>query len=278
MPAFFMKEYLEVTIQTNDKEKIDLLSALLHDVGFQGFEETEVGLKAYGEKGLIALDEMEAILKNLHLSHSVSILSDQNWNSSWESNFEPVFISNKIHVKADFHPHVAGFEFCIEITPKMSFGTGHHATTRMMMQEMLDLSFNEKTVFDFGTGTGVLAILAEKLGAKKVVAIDNDEWSIENAMENFQRNNTHNISISLSNVLIQDEPFDILLANINKNVLIEHVQSMYAMLKNNGALLISGLLSEDYDDIVTFFTPLFGKVVSQKQDHNWICLRFHKGT
>lgn len=276
MPAFFMKEYLEVSIQTGDKEKIDILSAMLTNIGFQGLEETDDGLKAYGERGMIHLDQVDALLKNFQLSYSLKTLSDQNWNSSWESNFDPVFISNKIHVKADFHPQLEGFEHVIEITPKMSFGTGHHATTRMMMQEMLEISFEGKSVFDFGTGTGVLAILAEKLGAKNIVAVDNDEWSIENALENFQRNKTQHIQISLSDDPKQDTQFDILLANINKNVLIEHVQSMEAILKKNGILIISGLLSDDYDDILQVFSPFFGPVVSKKQDQNWISLSFYK--
>jgi len=272
-----MKEYLEVFVKTDDKEKSDLLSALLTSIGFQGLEETEDGLKAYGEKGMISLDQMESILKDLDLGYTLSTLEDQNWNSSWESNFEPVFILDKIHIKADFHPTVEGFEHCIEITPKMSFGTGHHATTRMMMLEMLDISFEGKKVFDFGTGTGVLAILAEKLGSNSVVAVDNDEWSIANALENFQRNNTRKIEISLSDHPFQESQFDILLANINKNVLIEHVQSMHSIVKSDGFLIISGLLSDDYEEIVSVFAPFFGSVVSQKRDQNWISLRFRKG-
>lgn len=274
MPAFFMKEYLEIEITTHDPSQSEILIAFLSDIGFQGMEETETGIKAYAAFAEVLSDQLVSLLEPMGLTFSVKRLNDQNWNSTWESNFEPVIIPGKIYIRADFHPQLDGFDHVIKITPKMSFGTGHHSTTRMMMLDMMEFDFSGKEVFDFGTGTGVLAILAKKLGAIRVTAIDNDQWSIENAKENFFRNDCDDIELHLSAQLNDIPPVDIILANINKHVLIEQAESIQKVLKKNGVLLISGLLSNDYDDISSVYSPLFGSVISRKKDKDWIALRF----
>ena len=274
LPAFFMKEYIEISIPSNDPQQLELVSAVMSEMGFHGMEETDWGIKIYAESGLVNVDEVGTTLGKMGLDFTLNTIKEQNWNASWESNFDPVIIPGKIHIRADFHPKLDGFDHSIEITPKMSFGTGHHATTKLMMEEMLGLDFKRKTVFDFGTGTGVLAILAMQLGAGFVRAIDNDEWSIENARENFERNHCQNIEISLKDHLKDEPSFDILLANINKHVLVEQAKAMRSILKPGGTLLLSGLLSEDYEDITRVFSPFFGEKVSRKEEKNWIVLRF----
>jgi ribosomal protein L11 methyltransferase len=276
MPAFFMKEYLEIEIPTGDLNQSEILIAFLSDIGFQGMEETATGIKAYAEFAEVSLEQLASLLEPMGLTFTVERLREQNWNSTWESNFEPVIIPGKICIRADFHPILEGFEHVIEITPKMSFGTGHHSTTRMMMLDMMEFDFSGKEVFDFGTGTGVLAILAKKLGASRVIAIDNDQWSIENAKENFLRNDCDDIELHLSAQLNHIPQADIILANINKHVLMEQAEPMRKLLKNNGILLISGLLSNDYDDIISLYSPLFGSVISRKTDKDWIALRFER--
>jgi ribosomal protein L11 methyltransferase len=269
-----MKEYIEIEIQSEDFEKLELLAAVMSDMGFHGIEETDTGIKLYAESDIVNHNEVSLLIASMELEYTQQILKEVNWNATWESNFEPVIIPGKIHIRADFHPKLDGFEHSIEITPKMSFGTGHHATTQLMMLEMLALDFKDKTVFDFGTGTGVLAILATQLGASFVKAVDNDDWSIENARENFERNNCQNIEISLKDHLNDEPTFDILLANINKHVLIEKANAMRRILKPGGVLIVSGLLSNDYGDIRKVFNPLFGEKVNIKEEKNWIVLRF----
>lgn len=269
-----MKQYLKLNIPCTDTSLRDILIALLPDMGLEGIEETEEGILAYAEENKVDREGLELTLKGMGLDHSSSVLQEENWNASWESNFEPVVIPGKILIRADFHPELEGFDHTILITPKMSFGTGHHSTTRMMMEEMLEIDMRGKRVLDFGTGTGVLAILSSMLGASEVKAIDNDDWSIMNAVENIERNGRKNIKVELADNLETESLADIILANINKHILLQHAAEMRKVLHPDGILLISGLLSEDYDDIVGVFSPLFGIVISKREEKNWISLLF----
>lgn len=271
-----MTSYIEIHFNEISPETSDLLVALLPDLGFSGMEETATGLKAYATTGQVDLSAVDEHCAEMGISYTKEELKEENWNSSWESNFDPVILPGKIHVRAHFHPPLAGFEHEILITPKMSFGTGHHATTRMMMLCMLELDFMGKEVLDFGTGTGILAILAERLGASSVEAIDNDHWSISNVNENIQLNAASNINVALAENLDEVRPCDLLLANINKHVLLEHVASMAQLLRTDGFLLISGLLADDQADIEAVFTPLFGKPINLFTDNGWIALAFKK--
>ena len=184
-----MATYIQLEFQNISLEQSDLLIAQLSEIGFNGFEEEENNLKAF----VPIYDFVEAAVNEIaashHLSFYKSTIEETNWNAVWESNFQPVIVDNFVGIRADFHEPIMGVEHEIVITPKMSFGTGHHATTFMMIQQMREIDFTGKSVFDFGTGTGILAILAEKLGADKVFAVDYDEWSIENAKENLEKNN-----------------------------------------------------------------------------------------
>lgn len=271
-----MIKYLEIHFNDIPAETRDLLVALLPDLGFSGMEETAMGLKAYSTEGDADQSGLDSLCSQFGIQYNIAMLEEQNWNSSWESNFDPVIIPGKIHVRAHFHPRLEGFEHEMLITPKMSFGTGHHATTRMMMMGMLELDFQNKTVLDFGTGTGILAILAERLGASSIEAIDNDNWSIANVKENIEMNNAKRIVVALAEDLSSSAPCDLLLANINKHVLLEHAEAMTNLLQQSGFLLMSGLLEADQDDITGVFSPLMGNPVQQYKDNGWIALAFQK--
>ena len=211
-----MANYIQITIQDIEQEKSDQLVAYLSEIGFDGFEEEKNCLKAYISSPDFDEASVEKITGSLQVNYTKTIIEETNWNQLWESNFEPVVVEDFVAVRADFHEPVKQARLEIIIAPKMSFGTGHHATTYMMMREMKEIDFTNKTVFDFGTGTGVLAILAEKLGAMNIVAVDNDEWSISNAEENIARNHCSVIQLKWAEKPLLQQPHDIILANINK--------------------------------------------------------------
>jgi ribosomal protein L11 methyltransferase len=249
-----MPGHIQITFPNLQPEQQELLIAHLFEAGFEGFEQNENDLKAFIPQEAYDKKLLEELTFKYHLIFSEQIIPEQNWNAKWESGFQPVIVDDFVAIRADFHKQIPGIKHEIIITPKMSFGTGHHATTYMMVQRMKQIDFNGKTVFDFGTGTGILAILAEKLGAIEVVAIDNDDWSITNAAENFERNKCGKIKLGKDDSPHGDKRFDIILANINKNVILEHFALLIKQLKTKGILLLSGLLEKDEKDILT--TPL----------------------
>lgn len=278
IPAFFMIKYTEIKFEGISEINKEILIATLPEFGFTGMEETEEGLVSYGDQQLVNMEELRAFANDNGLVFQEKTIDEENWNALWESNFDPVIIPGKIHVRAHFHPKLEGIEHEILITPKMSFGTGHHATTRMMMKCMLDIDFNGKKVIDFGTGTGILAILAEKLNAISIEAIDNDQWSITNVEENIASNLCNNIIISLGVNLDLLGQGDVILANINKSVLIEHAMSIDSHLSSPGILVLSGLLQADYEDILKVYEPILGSPVQSLEDSGWIALVFEKGS
>ncbi len=214
-----------------------------------GIEEQDHELNLYIKEK----DFNEAIFKNIidiySTKYLISEFNDKNWNEEWEKNFEPVCIDNFVSILADFHEKIPGVQHEILITPKMSFGTGHHATTYMMVKMMENYHCNEQAVIDFGTGTGILAILAEKMGASSVKAIDNDDWSIENALENIERNGCSRISLVKADRFVTNEPAQLILANINKNVILDNMNAITSGMVENGVVLFSGILSQDIAEI-----------------------------
>ncbi len=272
-PVFFMK-YLEIHFNGTTPEQLGVLVAMLPEYGFSGMEELQTGIKAYAKEGDADLDAVAAIADHLGVTFSTAWIEEKNWNALWESNFDPVLIPGRVHVRAGFHPPAENVEHEIVITPKMSFGTGHHATTKMMMMAMLEMHFVSRSVIDFGTGTGILAILAEKLGAASVQAIDNDDWSVRNALENAMLNQSSRIRIDLASSLDRLEPADVLLANINRHVLEAQLYAIHSRLRPGGQLLISGLLQTDYEDMSILYGRVFGKPVSVLQEGGWIAMRF----
>ena len=243
-------EYIKIIFSDLVQDQKDRLIALLAEAGMDGFEEGHSYLVAYREAWVFNEKEIMDIATSLALPFEKEIIPETNWNTEWEKNFEPVQVEEFCIIRAEFHLPVKDVVHDIIITPKMSFGTGHHATTYMMIQWMREIDCRNKSVLDFGTGTGILAILAEKLRAQKVLAIDSDQWSIENAAENIMINNCSVIQLQKSDFVDFNEKFDIILANINKNVLIKGMLQLRQHLEKGGVLVISGLLIGDREDII----------------------------
>lgn len=265
---FFM--HIGITIKAN-AELQEVLIALLAEMGYDGFEQQEGLLMAYvSETGF---DEHR--LKSLGLGYEITRIAEKNWNEEWEKSFQPVVIEGFCAVRAHFHDPIPGVAYELVITPKMSFGTGHHATTLMMLQAMQGLPLDGKRVLDFGTGTGVLAILAEKLGAAGVEAIDCDDWSIDNARENAEANGCRRINIQKGEV-VHGGPFDIILANINKHVILEELSAMEQQLTTGGVILLSGLLKEDSEDIENEAAKTNFSISLRMTKENWILLKSEK--
>ncbi|HEX5154178.1 MAG TPA: 50S ribosomal protein L11 methyltransferase [Parafilimonas sp.] len=270
--------YIEIRFIEPSEEAGDILIAMLSDLRYEGFEEEQNILKAFIPKSLFNEEQLKELAQQFQLKYAVAELPDTNWNKVWESNFQPVIVENFCAVRAGFHESIKDVKYEIIITPKMSFGTGHHATTYMMLQQMQEINFHDKHVIDFGTGTGVLAILADKLGAATVIAIDNDNRSIENAAENFKNNNAQNIDLELADQPITNGVCDIILANITRNVIQENFPLFNKYLADKGNLLLSGLLSDDEEAIIPFASTYNFVLNKQLQRDNWISLKLIKDT
>jgi ribosomal protein L11 methyltransferase len=263
----------QISIKVADPGVRDIIIALLADNGYEGFEEKEEELLAYISEAAFSPEGLSGILEPFGLSHSVHVIENANWNKQWESNFDPVIIDGFCTVRADFHNIKCHTSYEIIITPKMSFGTGHHATTQLMIKTMQHLSLKDKRVLDFGTGTGVLAILASFLGARSTLAIDNDEWSFRNALENIENNRVHGIEVKCGTLEeVAGESFDLILANINRNILLDTMGQLYGGVNPGGELLMSGLLEDDYQ-VVTERATEEGFVVEQtERESGWIAI------
>lgn len=266
--------HIQLTINNATPEVANIIIAQLSEMSYNGFEENENSLLAYINEDEFNEAALIDILAPYYLTFNKKTIPQQNWNEVWESNFQPVIVNDFVAVRAGFHLPITNTKHEIIITPKMSFGTGHHATTYMMMELMQDIDFNNKTVFDFGSGTGILAILAEKLGAASVLAVDNDDWCIENATENAIGNRCENINIVKGGNADINQSFNIILANINKNILLENMQQLAANTDKQGVLLLSGLLIEDEADIVKAANQYNLSLIKYKQRGNWIALQF----
>jgi ribosomal protein L11 methyltransferase len=269
-----MNDFISISFTSLQPEQKDILIASLADAGFEGFEEKGDDLLAFIHEN----DFDEIVLKEIafkyQLQYKVEKIETVNWNQVWESSYQPVVVDSFCIVRAAFHSPVEGFEHEIVITPKMSFGTGHHATTWMMIKMMQDIDFNKKMVLDFGTGTGILAILAEKLQAKEILAIDNDTWSIENAAENVLSNHCSKINVKEASSIPHQKKFDIILANINKHVILESLPSAVSQLSERGLILISGLLESDREEIIALTTSIGLTLKRELNRNSWICLLF----
>lgn len=263
--------YIQITIPTSSTEQKEILIALLENIGFESFEEKETSLEAYIKETEYNRDELESILHAQHLSFTVNIIPQQNWNTEWEKNFEPIKVGNFAGVRAGFHQPLQDVQHEIIITPKMSFGTGHHATTWLMLQAMEHIDFKNKSVFDFGTGTGILAILAQKLGAVRVLATDNDDWCIENAAENAAINLCNHIAIQ-KNEKIPAGKFDILLANINFNIIVQYLPDLANACNPGAQILFSGLLITDEPEIKKHILNAGITPIQTTEKVGWICI------
>jgi ribosomal protein L11 methyltransferase len=247
--------YIEFTFSSESEYAYEILTAELADQGFESFSEEEGALKAYIQKDILdanALDEtLTRLLHKFSFSYTQKEIAPQNWNAVWESNFTDITVENKLRVRAVFHEPSPSYPIEIIIQPKMSFGTGHHATTWLVMSEMLELGFINKSVLDFGTGTGILAILAEKLGAADIWAVDNDAQCIENSQENFELNGTSGIRLALGDITAAPEGknFDIIIGNITRNVILQFLPQIRSCLEPGGLFLASGFYGDDLEII-----------------------------
>jgi len=273
-----MSTTIQVSIDVADEAIKDMMIAELADLGFDGFEETETGLLSYialaGFDGELT-SGLEELVNRYELTYTSNAIDKQNWNALWESNFEPVLVDDFVGVRANFHDSFNGaVEHDIIITPKMSFGTGHHGTTYSVMQLMRGIDFTNKSVFDFGTGTGLLAILAHKLGAVDILAVDNDDWCIENASENIVVNNTQSIEIQKVDNAKLNKKFNIIIANINKNIILDNLAFLAEATVPGGVVLLSGLLVEDEPEIESACAALGWKHQKTRIRNNWIALHY----
>ncbi|HMK16675.1 MAG TPA: 50S ribosomal protein L11 methyltransferase [Chitinophagaceae bacterium] len=267
-------EYIKITFADLQPEQREILIAQLADAGYEGFEEKDSSLDAFINSKSFNTVILNEISFKYQTPYSKEKIAETNWNQVWESNFEPVIVNDYVAIRADFHKPITTTKFEIVITPKMSFGTGHHATTYMMIELMKELDLNGRSVLDFGSGTGILAILAEKEGAKNIDAIDNDDWSISNAGENFKKNNCSKINLRKASNAVSEIRFDIILANINKNVIVENLPVLSELLNKGGQILLSGLLNEDKDEILSIATELRLNLKKELIRNNWIALQF----
>ncbi len=250
-------DHYQFVFEKISPDKSEQLIALLSNIEFEGFEEVDEGLKAFVKIDEFDENSFDNIIENITVKYSKSIIEEKNWNEQWESGFEPVVVYDPVSllafasIRANFHSPVDGVKYDLVITPKMSFGTGHHATTYLMIQQMGGLDFKNKEVIDFGTGTAVLAIFAEKLGASKIKAIDNDEWSINNAKENIAANGCANIDLVKAETIEVGMKADIILANINLNIIIANLDAIKTACKPGAVILFSGIMQQDKDHITT---------------------------
>jgi ribosomal protein L11 methyltransferase len=276
MERICMSNNIEINIPVSEQWQKDIVIAQLSELGFEGFEEERSMVKAYIQEAMFNEADCSNVLLALDLVYTKNVVAQRNWNAEWESTFDPVIVESFCAIRAGFHKPVSGMKHEIIITPKMSFGTGHHATTYMMIAAMSEMDISSKAVFDFGTGTGVLAILAKQMGAGSVTAIDNDDWSIDNAIENFAGNQCTNILLRKADMIIENQLFDIILANINLNVIIAQMAAIAQHLPKNGVVLFSGLLKTDKDKVMLQATENGLKLTNKWEKNDWICLKMNK--
>ncbi len=272
-----MTDYYQVTIPTDSETQLEILVACLAEAGFEGFEEDGQSLKAFIAETAYNEDILLSVLDPHGVSFTRELIRQTNWNQEWEEGFSPVVVGTFCAVRANFHEPVKGVQYELVVTPKMSFGTGHHATTYMMIEAMSNTDFSGKTVLDFGTGTGVLAILADKMGAASVEAIDNDEWSINNGVENAQQNECTHINLYLSDTLVALACFDVILANINKNVILLHLPEIRKHLQPAGTVVFSGLLTGDLPDLQAALSNEGWAIAGMQEKNGWICVQVVNG-
>ena len=274
-----MKNYMVIDFAIEPAEPgRDLLLASLDDLGFDSFEETAAGLKAYITQDRWSDDLVKQSFlydsPDFHLSYSTDLLENKNWNEEWETNYTPILIGDQVYVYAPFHPEKK-VKYPIQITPKMSFGTGHHQTTRLMARLMLEMDLKRKKVLDMGTGTGVLAILAEMMGANNIDAIDNFDWAVTNTEENAETNHCKFITAELGDAeLLPGRSYAVILANINRNVLLEDISTYRRCLQANGELLLSGFYEEDFHLIRDEAEAAGLQYHKHITEDNWVAARF----
>ena len=272
--------YIAYDFNVSPKEPAtEMLIAQLGYVGFESFVEQDYGVTAYIQKqewnSKILEDVFMLNSNEFNITFEHNEIAQTNWNEEWEKNFNPIQVDDLVSIRAPFHTNPS-LQFDIVIEPKMSFGTGHHETTHMMVQHLLALDLDTKKVLDMGCGTGILAIFAEMKGAKPIDAIDIDSWCYENSLENIQRNNCNHITVYEGDASVLKEKYDVIIANINRNILLSDMKTYTDCLNENGVLLLSGFYKEDIviiEDEVTKHGLTFETMI---QRNNWVALKYVK--
>jgi ribosomal protein L11 methyltransferase len=277
-------DYIEVTINLTPRMPwSDILIAELADLGFESFVETATGIQAYapesiGNVAAILQQTSLAVAKDVTVETTTAVIAHQNWNAQWEADFDPVIVDNRLAILAPFHDESAfQNQHKIIIQPQMSFGTGHHQTTFLMSQFLMDLEPVPQHILDMGTGTGVLAILAEKRGCNAIVAVDIESWSVENTKENAVRNQCSHITALEGDVdCLTGMKFDMILANINKNILKAHLPAYAELLEENGLLYLSGFFFSDVTELTAEAAKSNFNVLEVREKETWAAIKLQK--
>lgn len=277
-------KYFEFTFRTQPCTETvnDVLAAILGEVGFESFVECEGGLTAYIQQTLcdenaIKIAITEFPLPDTDITYTYTEAEDKDWNEEWEKNFfQPIVIDNRCVIHSTFHKDYPKAEYDIVINPQMAFGTGHHETTSSILGELLEADLKGKSVLDMGCGTSILAILASMRGAGKVTAIDIDDWCVNNSRDNIALNGISNITVELGDASLLNgrEPFDVVIANINRNILLQDMPAYAACMKKGSELYISGFYTEDIPVLREKAESLGMEYVHHREKHNWAAVKF----
>lgn len=276
-----MTDYQEIRLDITpcDENITDLFAAFLADCGYESFVPDETGLTAYINSTLFNKEDVESIIADFPMEVdaklTVDFIEGKDWNEEWEKNyFQPIVIADQCVIHSTFHKDVPNAKYDIVIDPKMAFGTGHHSTTSLILQTLLETDMKGKSVIDMGTGTGILAILSAMLGADKVTGIEIDSGAYENALEHVELNNV-NVDVLLGDAsrLNELQPADIFIANINRNIILADISSYRKNLKPGGIMLLSGFYESDIAMIERAANALGLEVVSYKEDKDWVAVK-----
>ena len=277
-------KYFEVTFTTQpcNETTNDVVSALAGEIGFESFVEWENGVQAYVQQSLFDEEALKEMVTNFPLpdteiSYEIKEAEDKDWNEEWEKNFfQPIVIGNRCCIHSTFHKDTPQTEYEILINPQMAFGTGHHETTSSIISELLDADLQDKTVLDMGCGTSILAILASMRGAKAVTAIDIDDWCVNNSRDNIALNQIDNITVELgdANLLKGREPFDVIIANINRNILLADMAQYAACMHTSSTLFMSGFYVQDIPAIQEKAESLGMEFIHHREKNNWAAVKF----
>ena len=279
-------KYFEVNFiaQPCNETITDVLAALTAEIGFESFVPDEKGMQAYIQQSLFDEEALKEVIRNfpmedVSLSYTITEPEDKDWNEEWEKNFfQPIVIGDRCVIHSTFHKDYPQAEYDIVINPHMAFGTGHQETTSSILGELLDADLKGKSVLDMGCGTGILSILAAKTGAREITGIDIDEWAYNNAMENIRANGLNNITIKIGDarLLEAEAPFDVILANINRNIVVEDMPHYVARLLPQGLLIMSGFYLQDLPLIQERAAQSGLTFMTYREDKNWVAASFYK--